>query len=380
MRILHTSDWHLGRSFHGFSLLQETTHILEELIQCIEAEKVEVLLISGDVYDQAQPRVDMVKLFSQTLSRIRSLGCTVIATSGNHDSAIRLGFAAEVLAAGGVHFLTDPDQVATPVILENKTEKIAFYGIPYLEPRALAPAWETVASHAAVLEKAVAQIRQAPVENLTASIALAHCFVSGMTTSESERDLSVGGVASVGADIFADFDYVALGHLHGRQKVSETMRYSGSLLAYSFSEEKHRKGAWLIDTNPHGTISVSAVDWKNTTHLHTLTGELEDLLTQQEYAQYESAYVRINLTDQERPHAAIDRLKTRFSKVAELFFTPPQQKQREKSAYGRAKTSIRSAQDVAGDFFEHVRQRELNESELQLVRAASEEAQKGTSE
>lgn len=373
MRILHTSDWHLGRSFHGFSLHHFSEEILDELLQTICEEHIDVLLISGDVYDQAQPRVDTVKLMSSALQKIVAQGVTVIAISGNHDSAPRLGFASDILAAGGLHLMTEPDAVERPVLVEKDGVEVAFYGIPFLEPRSLASRWGVDPSHPAVLSEASRRaLADFKNRQSAAAIALTHCFVSGANTSDSERDITVGGVASVGADVFAGFDYAALGHIHGRQKITDTARYSGSLLAYSFSEENHTKGGWILDVDQTGLQSIEPIDWKTTVKLKTVKGKLSELLESPEYAGLEDYFVRIYITDNERPYAAAEQLKTRFNHIAELFFTPENPVENLTSSYDREQFEQKTVQEITEDFYAHVRQRSVNDAETAVLHTATE--------
>lgn len=374
---MHTSDWHLGRTFHGFSLHSVTETLLEELIETIQEQNIDVLLISGDIYDQAQPRVDTVRLLSRTFQKLIALGVTVVATSGNHDSAARLGFASEILASGGLHLITSPEQVDQPVLIEKGGVKAAIYGFPYLEPHGIASQWGVEASHPAVLAEAGRRaLTNYTQQEAHAAIALSHCFVSGATTSDSERDITVGGLASLGADTFTGFDYVALGHIHGKQTITDTVRYSGSLLAFSFSEEKHTKGGWILDVEPTGISQITAIEWQTTIKLRTLKGKLEHLLTSPEYEGLDEHFLRIYITDNERPYAAADQLKTRFNHIAELYFTPENPQPGLISSYSRERFETKSTQEITEDFFAHVRQRRVTEEEALIVQEATETAGK----
>ena len=363
MRILHTSDWHLGRTFHGTSLHSYAEQLLDELVNLVQEQGIDVVLISGDVYDQAQPRTETVQLFDRTLTRLVQAGAQVVATSGNHDSAIRLGFGSSLLSAAGVHLVTSQTQVGHPVLLTAGGLEVAFYGIPYLEPRPIAARWGTEASHASVLAEAMRRVEEdAATRQVAATVVLAHCFATGSEPSESERDISVGGVQQVPVSTFAAASYTALGHLHGRQKVTETVRYSGSLLAYSFSEQNHRKGAWIIDVAPDGAIEVSEHTWQTHLVLKTLKGTLDEVLAESTVQAYGRAFVSITLTDAERPAAALDRLKAHYEHVQELFFAPEGAENRPEHSYRRTRES-QSVQAICESFYEHVRGRALNEAE-----------------
>ncbi|MGI5288781.1 exonuclease SbcCD subunit D [Nonomuraea polychroma] len=314
MRILHTSDWHLGRTFHRESLLAGQAAFVDHLVETVRAEHVDVVAVAGDVYDRALPPVDAVALLDEALARLVSAGARVVLISGNHDSALRLRFGSALFEAAGVHVRTAPDLSWEPVLVDE----VAFYGIPYLEPELVRAPWELPdRSHTAAITYAMDRIR-ADAAHRRASVVLAHCFVTGGQASDSERDISVGGVAHVPLAAFDGVDYVALGHLHGRQRMSESVRYSGSLLAYSFSETGQVKGSWLVELGS----SVEFVPAPVPRPVGRLRGELDELLTHPKYADVEGHWLQVTLTDAVRPKSAMDRLRARFPHTLALSFDP----------------------------------------------------------
>src|SRR4051794_24258577 len=297
----------------------------DHLLETIESEQVDLVVVAGDIYDRAPPPVDAVALADDTFARLASSCARVVMTSGNHDSARRLGFNARLVDAAGFHVRTVADGVATPVLLEDRHGPVAVYGIPYLDPDLLRSAWDLPArSHHAALAEAVRRIRAdlatRPVG--TRSVVLAHAFVAGGEVSDSERDISVGGVSIVPASVFEGFDYVALGHLHGRQSVTGSVRYSGSPLAYSFSEAGHVKGSWLVDLDARGRVTAEFAEAPVPRRLVRLTGTLEDLLGDRRHTVAEDAWVQATLTDAVRPARAMARLQERFPHTVALAFTP----------------------------------------------------------
>src|SRR3954454_15555478 len=205
MRILHTSDWHLGRSFHGEDLLVAQAAYVDHLIETVETQQVDLVVVSGDVYDRALPSVDAVALADDALHRLGTSRARVVITSGNHDSQRRLGFNSRVVDLAGVPLRTDAGRVAEPIVVEDEHGPVAVYGIPYLEPDVLTHAWGLpTRSHQSVMSAALDRIRadlsRRPVG--TRSVVLAHAFVAGGLSSESERDISVGGVSVVPLDLF----------------------------------------------------------------------------------------------------------------------------------------------------------------------------------
>ncbi|GAA3312377.1 exonuclease SbcCD subunit D [Arthrobacter ramosus] len=386
MRLLHTSDWHLGRSFHGVGMLDAQRNFIEQLLAVIREQSVDVVLIAGDVYDRALPGLDVVKLLDDALVRITDAGAKVVLTSGNHDSAIRLGFASRLLERGGVHLRTRVEDLDSPVLFPLDSNDraartgapvLAVYGIPYLEPRLVAERLGTqTASHFDVTQAAVQLIREdiarrsetGPVH----SVVLAHTFASGGITSDSERDLSIGGLGAVPLDLFDGFGYTALGHLHGRQELSEHVRYSGSPLAYSFSEAKHRKGAWLIDVGDDGVEGVEEILWKAPRELAILRGRLAELLESGEYSWAETAYCQVTLTDSARPAQAMEQLRARFPDTLVLGFDPEDAAGKVKASYSSRLAEAEDDLGVCCGFLDHVRGRPADEAELSALREALE--------
>jgi exonuclease SbcD len=322
MRILHTSDWHLGRSFHREGMLSHQAAFMDHLLEVVASERVDLVVVSGDVYDRALPQVDAVRLASQTLARLAASRARVVLTSGNHDSAHRLGFGSELIDAAGVFIRTDAARLAAPILIEDEHGPVAVYGIPYLDPDTVREPWGLSArSHAAALGEAMRRVREDLCGRSGArSVVLAHAFVAGAEPSESERDISVGGVSMVPTSVFDGVSYAALGHLHGRHTLTETVRYSGSPLAYSFSEATQHKGSWLVDLGADGVAGVEFVDAPVPRPLARLRGEMETLLTDPALTVHESSWAHVTLTDTVRPLQAMERLRRRFPHTLVLGF------------------------------------------------------------
>jgi DNA repair protein SbcD/Mre11 len=373
VRILHTSDWHLGRSFHRVDLLQEQAAVVDHLVEVVRSERVDAVVIAGDVYDRALPGVDVVSLLDDALARLAASGAAVILSSGNHDSPRRLGFAARLLERSRVHVRTDPARCGEPVLLEDRCGPVAIYPLPYLEPALVAPGLglRPGAGHEEVLRTAMSSVRAdlAGRPRGTRSVVAAHAFVVGGEPSESERDISVGGVGAVAAGVFAGADYVALGHLHGRQHLADGVRYSGSPLAYSFSEHRHTKGSWVVELGRHGLERVDAVDAPVPRPLAVLRGHLDELLTDPRLARHESAWCQVTLLDGERPAEAMTRVRNRFPHTLELRFEPTGS--RAVGAYARRMAEQDDLSLCCG-FVEHVRRRAPGEEERAILRAALE--------
>lgn len=384
MRILHTSDWHLGRSFHGAGLLDAQRGFIDALLETVTSQDVDVVLIAGDVYDRALPPVDAVTLFDDAVVRLREAGATVIATSGNHDSALRLGFGSRLLGHAGLHLRTQVADLDTPVLLDGDSFTLAVYGLPYLEPRMVAEALGVNApGHPPVVQAALDRVRadlaarRDEASEPVHSLVMAHVFAAHGEPSDSERALSIGGLDIVPISQFADFDYAALGHLHGRQRLAETIRYAGSPIAYSFSEANHRKGAWLLEATAAGITSIEPVDWPAATSLRVLRGTLEDLLADASLADAESAWCQVTLTDRDRPAQAMERLRTRFPGTLVLHFEPEGRPAAVERTYRDRLAAAENPLQVCTGFIDHVRQRPPSEEEAALLAGILADATSG---
>ncbi|MQY07733.1 exonuclease SbcCD subunit D [Actinomadura macrotermitis] len=371
MRILHTSDWHLGRSFHREDLLRAQGDFVDHLVETVRAERVDCVLISGDVYDRALPAVDAVRLCDQALARLAERA-RVVLIAGNHDSAHRLGFGSALMDGSGVHVRTDPARVGDPVVLGDT----AFYGIPYLEPELVRHDWELAErSHAAALTEAMGRIRaDAAAHPGRRSVVLAHAFVTGGEASDSERDISVGGSAHVPAAVFDGVDYAALGHLHGAWTITDRVRYSGSPLAYSFSEAHHVKGCWLIDLHDGG-VEARFAEAPVPRRIARIKGRIEDLLADPRHDAVRDHWLQITLTDARRPADAMERLRRRFPHALVLGFEPAGGEEDAGRSWSE-RVRGRSELDVAGDFVAEVTDGPASEAERALLHEAFEDCRR----
>lgn len=372
MRILHTSDWHLGRAFHRVNLLQAQAGFIGHLVTTVRERAVDAVVVSGDVYDRAVPPLAAVELFDTALHRLADLGVPTVMISGNHDSARRLGVGAGLIDRAGIHLRTEPSAAGTPVILRDTHGDVAFYGLPYLEPALVKDEFGVdKAGHEAVLGAAMDRVRAdlAARPRGTRSVVLAHAFVTGGQASDSERDITVGGVAAVPAGIFDGADYVALGHLHGCQTITERVRYSGSPLAYSFSEADHRKSMWLVDLEADGSVTAERVDCPVPRPLARIRGRLDDLLADPELARHEDAWVEATLTDPFRPAEPMARLTERFPHTLSLVFAPERAPDDPRVSYAR-RLAGRSDEQIAEDFVAHVRGAGPDAAETAVLREA----------
>jgi exonuclease SbcD len=360
MRILHTSDWHIGRTFHGHSTLENLRAVLDALVDVVRERDVDVVVVAGDVFDSAMPSADCFTVLATALRELRGAGAQVVMTSGNHDSATRLGFQSEWLGLAGIHIITSFDQVATPLVIDDEYGPVSFYGIPYLEPSMLRhsnPGVE-LRTHAQALGLAMEKIRLDAAATERRSVVVSHCFAvdvgGGSESSDVERDITSGGLDLVPASVFDGPDYVALGHIHGRSTLSDRVRYSGAPLHYSFSEAGKPRGGWLVDLDAGGLDTVEWVDLPIPRRLSVLTATLDELLSSDDFAAFEDDWVSAILVDRVRPMDAMRRLQERFPFCATLEHRPAVTADAPQTSY-RDRIAAKSDTEIVSDFLALVR-------------------------
>ena len=324
MRLLHTSDWHFGKRLHGVELLGHQADFTDWLIGVVTTEDIDAVVVAGDLYDRSNPAVDAVRLFDEAVRRLAATGVPLIMISGNHDSATRVGTHAGLLGAVGVHVATLPAAIGSPITLTDDHGEVAVYGLPYLDPvLSRDPLGAKAATHTDVIGAAMARVRTDVAQRPGArSVVIAHAFVAGGSVSDSERDITVGGAASVPVSLFDGISYTALGHLHGPQNVGDTVRYSGSPLAYSFSEEHHTKSVTIVDIDAGGLATTTTIATPVPRPLVTLTGTVEQLCTDDAHRDHEDAWVRAVITDPLLPTAPMEQLRQRFAHALHLEHRP----------------------------------------------------------
>lgn len=381
MKILHTSDWHLGRTLHKVDLHEHQAAFLDWLVDLVEAEGVDVVVIPGDVYDRAVPAVSSVTLLDRALARLADTGATVVLTSGNHDSPERLGFGRSLMRAG-IHLLTDLPGIEHPVSVEDEHGEVLFFGLPYLEPdRArteLAREGEEPLprSHEAVTRAALDRVRERAAARPGArTVVLAHTFVTGGEASDSERDLSVGGVDSVPAGVLGGIDYLALGHLHGCQDLTRSVGapawYSGSPLAFSFSERSHRKSVLLVELGAPGAdgeraeVAVRRIETPVPRRLTELRGTLEEILARRD--EHAGDWLKAVVTDPARPAHLQEQLREAYPHLLLTEYAP------EGRAASAGTPVVRREQnplEVMDEFLAHVTGGDPTEAEHDVLERA----------
>ena len=326
MKLLHTSDWHLGRVLHEQSLLEDQHYILTRVLDILKHEPHDGLLIAGDVYDRSLPSADAVSLLSWFLSSLRNFSdIPVIMIPGNHDSSRRLSYCSDILAASNLHIWGSIEDVGQPLILHWGEEKAAFFPIPFLDQGSFYVEDKPVRDHEAAMIEAMARIEASDTGDLP-RVCIAHCFVSNGRVSDSERSV-VGGSASVSPDLFSPFDYAALGHLHRPQEVGERAAYSGSLLKYSFSEYNDKKEVRSVELEK-GNCKVHPISLSPRRDMVRLKGSFSSLLDSDEFFSYREDYIEAELTDSLLISNAMATLRKRFPWILSVKQQPPEAEER----------------------------------------------------
>ncbi|MBD8011421.1 MULTISPECIES: exonuclease SbcCD subunit D [Microbacterium] len=373
MRILHTSDWHIGRTFHGHSTVAALAGVLDALVAQVREHAVDVVIVAGDVFDSATPAASAYRLLDDALLALHETGATVVMTSGNHDSAARLGFHSRLLR-DGIHVLTDPLAIAAPVTVHDEHGPVHFYGVPYLEPAIVRQHWiddeRALRTQAQVMQHAMTLVRDGMTAHGGRSVAVAHCFAAGVdATAGLEREVRQGGLDLVPLSAFDGPDYVALGHIHGRQQLSERVRYSGAPLHYSFGEQHKQRGSWLVDLDAHGLASVEWLDLPVPRALVTLTGPLDEILSDENAARHADDWVCAVYTDAVPQHEPMRRLRERFPFCALVQHQPEGADTVDERSYTQRLRSAVSDVDRIEAFLEHVRAGHgATEREAELIR------------
>lgn len=362
MRFIHTADWHLGRTLYTRPLLDDQKAVLAELIKVAKAKDIDALLIAGDVFDRSNPPGDAIELFDSVLAQLKERGIKVLFIAGNHDGAQRIDYGRQLMAASGVHTRGIAAQGMEPVVLEDEFGPVYFSLIPYVSPeivRDIFPAEDRLDFNTA--NKIMVEDARKGIPAGVRSVALAHAFITGGRASDSERELSVGGASNVDYHIYDGYNYVALGHLHGPQKAGrETIRYSGSLLKYSFDEQHQKKGVLLVDMDGQGDVTVEPLQLPVRHDVRVVKGLIEDL----EKGEVSEDYVEVRLQDDHAVMSPADRLRTVFPNLLTVL-----QNEYASDTNNEYKVHYQGRRlgELFQEFYKDIMGQAMNEAELSLL-------------
>ncbi|MFN1649052.1 exonuclease SbcCD subunit D [Vibrio rotiferianus] len=379
MKFIHTSDWHLGRQFHNVSLLDDQQAVLDQLIQYIEHNPVDAVVVAGDIYDRSVPPTIAIELLNEVVKRIcGELNTPMILISGNHDGAERLGFGSEQMKNAGLHIISNFEDMLTPVVIETESAgQVAFYGMPYNDPEQVRFAYQEPVSTHDQAHKLLAEKITEHFQPEQRNVLVSHCFVDGAIESESERPLSIGGSDRVSHEHFLNFDYVALGHLHQPQKKGEEyIRYSGSLMKYSFGEQNQKKGFTLVEIDQNGFVSAEHINLAAPHEMRIVEGELEQVIEQGKTDPKNEDYLLVRLMDKHAILNPMEKLRTVYPNV--LHLEKPGMLIGVEQEMAQAKLA-RSEIDMFRDFFSEAQDSQLSQEQDQaisdIIKQLSQQAQ-----
>lgn len=318
MKIMHLSDLHIGKRVNEYSMLQDQDYILKEILNIIDNEKVETVIIAGDVYDKSVPSAEAVELFDEFLYDLSSRNLNVLIISGNHDSPERIAFGGRLISKSKIYLSPVYNGKVKPITLNDDYGKVNFYLLPFIKPanvRRFFPE-ENIENYIDAVKVAIDNMN---VDFSERNILVTHQFVTGAELSESE-DISVGGTDNVSREVFDGFDYVALGHIHREQTVgADNIRYCGTPLKYSFSEANHIKSVTILDFNDKGNIQYKKVELKPFRDMREIRGTYDELTLKSNYENTcTDDYLHITLTDEDDIPNVISKLRVIYPNIMKL--------------------------------------------------------------
>jgi DNA repair protein SbcD/Mre11 len=387
MKIFHMGDWHIGKLVNGFYMTEDQKFIIEQIYKAIEDKKPDVVVIAGDLYDRSVPPVHAVELLNNTMKRIvKDLNTKVIALAGNHDSNERVEFASSLLSDSGLYIVGNLKRKIDKIVLEDKYGKINFYPIPYADVPVVRDLFEdeNIKTHDMAMKKIVSEILNDFNEE-ERNIAIAHGYVTQMKEdnfevleeSDSEKPLSIGGTEYINSKHFEKFNYTALGHLHGPQKVgSDKIRYSGSLMKYSFSEVNQKKGITIVDINENGDVDIEIYDLKPRRDFRVKTGTLGEIIKgfNNSSENYED-YIKVILKDKGELLDPMAKLRSIYPNVMEL--TREERVSRNSSRSVATNIKEKSKTTLFKNFYEDIMDEICSEDEINIIEKIIEVAEKG---
>ena len=372
MRFLHLSDLHLGKRVNEFSMLEDQAYILKEILNIIDEQKVEAVLIAGDVYDKVIPSAEAVRLLDDFLTRIAARELPVFLISGNHDSAERVAFGSRLMSSRQIYLSPVFESDVEPITVSDRYGEINIYMLPFVKPslvKRVYPEEEIITYQDAVN----AAVQHMQIDTDKRNVLLAHQFVTGAARCDSE-ELSVGGLDDVDASIFDGFDYVALGHLHGPQKIGkETVRYSGTPLKYSFSEANQKKAAVIVDVEEKGKINIQQIPFLPKHDMREIRGTYMEVTALDFYKDMKTDdYLHITLTDEEDIPDAIGKLRTIYPNIMKLSYD----NLRTRAAVtvrGTAEVEEKSPMELLKEFYELQNNQPMTDEQEEIARGMMEE-------
>lgn len=383
MKIMHTGDWHIGKVVNEFHMTEDQEFVLNEIIDMIKEEKPDVLVIAGDLYDRSVAPVEAVELLDRVFNKILiELGTPIIAVAGNHDSPERLSFGSEILKSRGLYIEGILKKDVRKVVLKDEYGPVNFYLVPYADPAVVRDIFknDNIKNHDDAM-KAIIEVINRKIDLNERNVLVTHGFVRGegeAELSDSERPLSIGGTDCVNVKYFEEFNYTALGHLHGPQKVTcEKIRYSGSIMKYSFSEVRQKKSVTIVNIDEHGNADISLKYLHPKKDMRIIKGEINNLLDPEIYKHADTEdYISAILTDEGEIMDPVSRLRAVYPNI--MLISRESRMNRNEEAITSAGSGFqkKSKLELFKDFYENITGREFTEQKLQILSQVIEETEK----
>lgn len=367
MRFLHLADLHLGKRVNEFSMIEDQKYALKQVLNIIEEHNVQSVLMAGDIYDKSVPSAEAVLLLNDFLTELSKKKVTTFVISGNHDSAERIGFGSDIMSLAGIHMAKPYNGEVEQIIIEDEHGEICVYMLPFIKPATVKHAHKE--EEIITYDDAMAVVmKNINLDKNKRNILIAHQYVSGADRCDSEN-MSIGGIDEVSGEHFKNFDYVALGHLHGPQHVhSENIRYAGTLLKYSFSEVHHHKNALIVDMGEKGEINFEKIDIKPLHDMRELKGTYEELTAKTFYEDMDTEdYFHITLTDEEDKVNALALLRTIYPNIMKLDYDN-QRTRRNQDVMLTQKVEEKSPLDLFEEFYKMQNNMPMTEEQREMMK------------
>lgn len=377
MRFIHLADLHIGKKVNEFSMIEDQHFVLKQVLGILDSRQIDGVILAGDIYDKVIPSAEAVQLLDWFLTELAKRGKPVYMVSGNHDSGERLAFGARLLERSQVYVAAVFDGRLEPIVLEDEYGALNLYLLPFIKPahvrKALRERKEAQNAEEDALDIQTYQqaietvLEMADIQPEKRNLLVAHQMVTGAARCDSE-ELSVGGIDNVDASLFENFDYVALGHIHGPQSMTrDTIRYAGTLLKYSFSECSHNKSVTIVDIREKGNVVIETLPVKPLHDMRQIKGEYDVLMSRDFYqGKDRQDYLKVILTDEEDVPEALGRLRTVYPNIMKLEYDNTRTKQSVNVQEMEAAES-KSPLNYFGEFYEMQNNQKLSEAQQQLV-------------
>lgn len=366
MKFAHIVDLHIGKRVHDFSMLEDQRYILEEMLRIFDEEKVDGVLIAGDVYDKTVPSAEAVQVFDDFITKLAKMEMPIYMISGNHDSAERLAFGAQLFENDGVYISPVYEGEVKKVEVEDVYGTVNIWLLPFLKPATVRHALqrEDINTYE---EGVVAALQGCEIDTEQRNILVAHQFVTGADRSDSE-ETSVGGLDNVSAEVFEDFDYVALGHIHRAQKMGrETLRYSGTPLKYSFSEADHKKSVTILELLEKGRVEIHVVPLVPRRDMRKMRGTYMEVTAKDAYTEENKMdYLQITLTDEEDVPGALQKLRTVYSNLMRLEYDNARTRENREVQAVEAQEQ-KSELELFEEFYELLNNESMKDEQVEFV-------------